>query len=146
MHNCARLIATSFEYRNNLEKFVYKNENKHKNQTNRIGNVHFDITLWPEILEINNQTPKSKILITPVKSYSQVQTTSSSLRTVVSDYSTGLTQQISELKTNDNISRFLISVGTPFISRQKRQPILNLHLGARLCQIQGEVLSKVRYE
>ena len=47
-----------------------------------------------------------------VKSYSQEQTTSSSVINVMSDTSTVLTQQISELKINDDISRFLIPNGT----------------------------------
>ena len=50
--------------------------------------------------------------MSPVKGYSQEQTTSSSVENVMSDTLTGLTQQISELTINDDISRFLIPVGT----------------------------------
>ena len=50
--------------------------------------------------------------MSPVKIYSHEQTTSSSVKNVMSDTSTGLTQQISELAINDDISRFLIPVGT----------------------------------
>ena len=50
--------------------------------------------------------------MSPVNSYSQEQTTSSSVENVMLDTSTGLTQQISELTINHDISRFLIPVGT----------------------------------
>ena len=60
-------------------------------------------------LNIIEKVPVSK---SPVKSYSQEQTTSSSVENVMSDTSTVLTQQINELTINDAISRFLIPVGT----------------------------------
>ena len=51
--------------------------------------------------------------MSPVKIYSQEQTISSSVKkNVISDTSNGLTQQMSELKINDDISRFLIPVRT----------------------------------
>ena len=59
-----------------------------------------------------NINEKVLVSMSPAKSYSQEQTTSSSVENVMSDNSTGLTQQISELTINDDISRFLISVGT----------------------------------
>ena len=50
--------------------------------------------------------------MSPVKSYSQEQTTSGSVENVMSDTSTRLTQQISQLPKNDDISRFPIPNGT----------------------------------
>ena len=55
---------------------------------------------------------KMPVSMSSNKSYSQEQTTSSSVENVMSDNLTGLTQQISELTINDDISRFLIPVGT----------------------------------
>ena len=59
-----------------------------------------------------NITEKVPVSMSPVKSYSQEQTTSRSVENVMLDTSSGLTQQISELTINDDISRFLIPVGT----------------------------------
>ena len=53
------------------------------------------------------------VFISPVKSYSLDQTTSSSGRKVMSDSLNGLTQQKSQLTINNDLSRFLILVGIP---------------------------------
>ena len=54
-------------------------------------------------LNINEKVPVS---LSPAKSYSQEQTISSLVENVMSDTSTGLTQQIIELTINDDISRY----------------------------------------
>ena len=59
-----------------------------------------------------NISDKVPVFISPLKSYSEEQNTSSSGRNVMSDSSIGLKQQTSELTTKDDISRFLIPDGT----------------------------------
>ena len=58
-----------------------------------------------------NIIEKVLVSMSPVKSYSPEQTTSSSVEYFMSNTSIALTQQISELPINNDISRFLIPVG-----------------------------------
>ena len=78
--------------------------------------------------------------MSPVKIYSQEQTTNSSVENVMLDTSTGLTQQISELTINDDISRFLIPVGTIFFYPDSKDNLYKVSILEHYL-----VRSKVRY-
>ena len=79
------------------------------------------------------------VSMSPVKSYSQEQTTSGSVENVMSDTSTGLTQQISELTIND-ISRFLSPVGTILFYPDRKDNLYKVSILEH-----DLVRSKVRY-
>ena len=71
---------------------------------------------------------KMPVFIYPVKSYLQKQTTSSSGRNFMSDFSFGLTQQISELTINDDISRFLVPVGTTLFYPDRNDNLYKVYI------------------
>ena len=87
-----------------------------------------------------NIIEKVPVSMSPVKRYSQEQTTSSSVGNVMSDTSTGLTQQISELTINDYISRFLIPVGTILFYPDRKDNLYKVSILEH-----NLVRSKVRY-
>ena len=87
-----------------------------------------------------NITEKMPVSMSPVKNYSQEKTTSSSVENVMLDTSTGLTQQISELTINDDISRFLIPVGTILFYPDRKDNLYKVSILEH-----DLVRSKVRY-
>ena len=87
-----------------------------------------------------NIIEKVPVSMSPIKSYLQEQTTSSSVENVMSDTSTGLTQRISGLTINDDMSCFLIPVGTILFYPDRKDNLYKVSILEH-----DLVRSKVRY-